>query len=215
MIVTYIGHSCFSVEKDGYRIVFDPYEDGSVPGLTNVREEANMVICSHEHFDHNARGNVQIVDGGECPFEIMQIETYHDGEKGASRGSNTITVVDDGESKLAHFGDLGCDIGEDMDADDIELLKNLDVILVPVGGTYTINPKEAAELIEMLEPRIALPMHYRSNIFGFGFDNIAEENEFYDEAEAVAKLHDSVLDSEAKPFVRVNALRPRNMKPVK
>ena len=124
-------------------------------------------------------------------------------------------MVDDGESKLAHFGDLGCDIGEDMDADDIELLKNLDVILVPVGGTYTINPKEAAELIEMLEPRIAIPMHYRSNIFGFGFDNIAEENEFYDEAEAVAKLHDSVLDSEAKPFVRVNALRPRNMKPVK
>lgn len=81
MKITWIGHSCFKVEKDGFTIMLDPYEDDSVPGLTPVREKANMVLCSHEHGDHNARNLIEMVDDAENPFHIDVIDTYHDDAK--------------------------------------------------------------------------------------------------------------------------------------
>lgn len=73
MKITWIGHSCFKIEEGGYRIILDPYEDNSVPGLGPVRETAEAVLCSHEHGDHNARKRVTLVSGGESPFTVTKI----------------------------------------------------------------------------------------------------------------------------------------------
>ena len=83
--ITWIGHSCFKIEADGFAIVTDPYEDGSVPGIGPVREQANLVLASHEHFDHNARQLVKVVEAADCPFRITEIATWHDEVQGAKR----------------------------------------------------------------------------------------------------------------------------------
>ena len=85
MKITWIGHSCFKIEEGGHSIVIDPYDDNYVPGLKPVRESAQVVLASHEHGDHNARNRVTLVPGGEGPFTITKIETYHDPEGKRSR----------------------------------------------------------------------------------------------------------------------------------
>ena len=78
MNITWIGHSCFKIESDGYIVITDPYEDGYVPGLKPLRESADMVLCSHEHGDHNARSLVSVREGRVCPFTVEKIETWHE-----------------------------------------------------------------------------------------------------------------------------------------
>ena len=163
MIITWIGHSCFKIEKDGFSIVFDPYQDGYVPGLKPVREEADIVICSHEHGDHNARNRVELKDEGVCPFIITTLDSYHDDKDGTLRGENRITILDDGVIRVAHFGDQGC-----MPADElIEELMDIDVALIPVGGHYTIDGNEAAEIVKRINAKTIIPMHFRDEKFGF------------------------------------------------
>ncbi len=163
MKITWIGHSCFKIDSKGYVVILDPYEDGSVDGLKPVREEANLVLCSHEHGDHNGRSCISMREGVSSPFTIERIETYHDDKKGAQRGPNTIHVLDDGECRVAHFGDLGCALSVEQE----EKLQNLDVALIPVGGFFTIDAKQARETVERIQPRIVVPMHFRSGNFGF------------------------------------------------
>ena len=107
MKITWIGHSCFKIEEGGYSIVIDPYDDNYVPGLKPVRESTQVVLASHEHGDHNARNRVTLVPGGEGPFTITKIETYHDPEKGALRGRNTIHVFSAGgkRSRISAISD--------------------------------------------------------------------------------------------------------------
>ena len=90
-----------------------------------------MVLCSHEHGDHNAKDLVEIKEGKSCPFTITTIETFHDEVKGAKRGPNTIHIIDDGKVRIAHLGDLGCELEEGQ----IEQLKGLDVCLIPWVAT--------------------------------------------------------------------------------
>ena len=117
MKITWIGHSCFKIEEGGYSIVIDPYDDNYVPGLRPVRESANEVLCSHEHGDHNARKRVKPVVGAASPFTVTKIETYHDPQRGALRGPNTIHILSAGGKRIAHFGDLGCALTpEQLDA---------------------------------------------------------------------------------------------------
>lgn len=164
MKITWLGHSCFKVESGGYGVVLDPYEDGSVPGCLPVRETADAVLCSHEHFDHNFRGGVTLVDSGRPAMRVEVIDTWHDDREGALRGSNKIHILDDGEVRIAHLGDLGCELDEAQK----EQLTGLDAVLVPVGGYYTIDAAQARRLIDGIAPRVTVPMHYRGD--GFGFD---------------------------------------------
>lgn len=173
MNITWIGHSCFKIEKDGYVIVTDPYEVGSVPGLKDVDEQANMVLCSHEHFDHNARKLVQLTAAEKNPFTVTQIDTYHDDEKGAKRGPNTIYILDDGEMKTVHFGDLGCE----LEPEQLDMLKGIDVALVPVGGFFTIDAAQAANLVKQIQPKVVIPMHFKSEAFGFDIIGSVEQFE--------------------------------------
>lgn len=207
MEITWIGHSCFKIEKNGYSIITDPYEDGYVPGLKPLREHANMVLCSHDHGDHNARSKVKIEEGGACPFSITKIETWHDDVKGAKRGRNTIHIISDGKTRVAHLGDLGCDLEEDQ----IMQLKGVDVCLIPVGGFYTIDGRQAADLAYELQPKIVIPMHYRDDRAGFGFDAIAEVDDFVEQMDSVYTSSESTFSTEHCPEAQVLILKPRDL----
>ena len=130
MKLTYIGHACFKLEDRGYTVIFDPYENGYVPGYSDVHEAADLVLCSHGHSDHNAAHIIEKNEGGTNPFQITEIATWHDDAQGTLRGNNVIRVLDNGEYRIAHFGDLGCELTEEQK----EQLKGLDVAMIPVGG---------------------------------------------------------------------------------
>ena len=156
------GHACFTLETDLGSVVFDPYQDHYVPGLTPIRPAADLVLCTHEHRDHGAR-EVVTLTGNTPAFSVESLDTYHDPEQGALRGTNTVYIVSAEGMRLAHVGDLGC-----MPApEQVERLRGVDVLLVPVGGFYTIDAAQAMELVQAVNPRIVVPMHYRSDTFGY------------------------------------------------
>ncbi|MDO4326853.1 MAG: MBL fold metallo-hydrolase [bacterium] len=209
MKIEWIGHSCFKVESGGYSIITDPYSEGSVPGLAPVKEEANLILCSHEHGDHNARTCVTVKETPEnavCPFQITKIETYHDEVKGAKRGPNVIHILDDGENKVAHFGDLGCE----LEPEQLEKLKGLDVALIPVGGFYTIDAVQAADLVRQIKPRIVVPMHYRSEADAFGFQVIGTVDTFTECMRSVMTCFRSEIESIYEYDAQVIVLQPKN-----
>ncbi len=204
MKLTWIGHSCFIIEKDGYTVIIDPYEDGSVPGLPPMRETANMVLCSHGHADHNAVDVVKIEESDDCPFTITTIDTYHDDTQGSQRGPNRIHIFEDGETKVVHLGDLGCELTPEQ----AELVSGADVMMIPVGGFFTIDAEQAAEVIEETQPRVAIPIHYRDDLMGFGYNEIGTVDEFIDLMEDVTILPASEIDSADKQLTQVVILKP-------
>lgn len=173
--IKWLGHSCFAVECKNYRIVLDPFEPGSVPGLLSVREEADLVLCSHEHFDHNYRAGVVVSEQpGESPFRVTALSSYHDDQQGALRGKNTIFLLEAEGMGIVHFGDIGCMPGELV----LEKLRGADAVMIPVGGHYTVNAAEAQAILDEIRPRVVIPMHYRSD--AFGFDVLGTVDEYLD-----------------------------------
>lgn len=162
MKLTWNGHSCFTLETAQGSVVFDPYKDNYVPGLAPMKLAADLVLCSHNHNDHGAR-EVVCLSGQDTTLQVDTIATFHDPKQGALRGLNTIHIVTAEGMRLAHLGDLGCE----LEPEQKELLKDLDVLLIPVGGFYTIDAKQAHALVQELNPRIVVPMHYRSDTFGY------------------------------------------------
>ncbi|MCC8164199.1 MAG: MBL fold metallo-hydrolase [Lachnospiraceae bacterium] len=208
MKITWIGHSCFKIEKEDYAIVVDPYEDGSVPGLKPVRENADLVLCSHEHADHNFRGGVTLSGRTKMPFSIEKVSTWHDEVKGAKRGNNQIFIIDDGENRIAHLGDLGCELMPDQ----LQKLRNLDAVMIPVGGFYTIDARQAAELVRRLKPRIVIPMHYRSDRDQYGYDVIGTVDEFTELMDSVTTIPGSEIETASALRAQVVVLQPKNRK---
>ena len=146
--ITWHGHSCFKIEDEGFSIVIDPYLDGKVPGLKNLRLEASSVICSHDHDDHGYVEAVTIVDTDkESPFDLTLVACPHDDEGGMKRGMNMIHVLDNGSLRIAHFGDIGCPLNDAQR----EKIGKLDVAMLPVGGFFTMEPDGIEELIEQLK----------------------------------------------------------------
>ena len=203
MRITWIGHSCFRLESGGYSLVIDPYEDGSVDGLGNVREEASAVLCTHGHGDHSFRDGVEIVRTSAAPFSVETIHSFHDDKEGSLRGRNEIYIISDGSAKVAHLGDLGCY------PPDCDKLRNLDVLLIPVGGFFTIDGATAAAIVKDLQPRIAIPMHYRSVEKGFGFDVLSTADGFLSFFDEVKKLDGSSIDT-SDNLKGIVVLNPRN-----
>ena len=164
--LTWHGHSCFTLEENGYAIVLDPYADGYVPGFGPLRLTADAVLCSHGHDDHNAAQCVRInsdASGKACPFRVTEIHSWHDDAQGAKRGNNIIRIFDDGQYRIAHMGDIGCPPTRDQK----DLLKNIDVMLMPVGGFFTMEPADVHALVQELTPRMLVPMHYSGKDFGY------------------------------------------------
>ncbi|MGE4277274.1 MAG: MBL fold metallo-hydrolase [Lawsonibacter sp.] len=171
MNVIWNGHSCFTLESEDGSVVFDPYQDGAVPGLAPLRLTADAVLCSHEHRDHGARSAVTLT-GRSPSFHLTTLSTFHDPEGGALRGPNTIHILSSEGLRIAHLGDLGCPLTEEQ----LGLLQGLDALLIPVGGYYTIDVAQAQALVQQLNPRVVIPMHYRSDTFGY--DVIARLDDF-------------------------------------
>ncbi|MCI5773994.1 MAG: MBL fold metallo-hydrolase [Erysipelotrichaceae bacterium] len=208
MKITWIGHSCFKIEKDGYIIIIDPYEDDSVPGYRPIKQKAHLVLCSHEHSDHNYRQAIEILPAQSSPFTITTIATYHDDQQGSLRGSNNIHIMQDGKYKIAHLGDLGCELEPSAKM----LLQDLDVLLIPVGGTYTLDYKQALALIDDLRPNITILMHYRDDIKGFGFEEIATCAQIKTLKDNVIVLNDTTLDLTTQHFnEQILILSPQNI----
>lgn len=165
MIIDWLGHSCFKVTlKSGMVILFDPYD--STVGYTQQDVEADVVVISHDHFDHNdlshVKGDYTVVDSegtqqfGEVTFE--GIKTWHDHSCGKHRGENLVFKMTVRGMTLCHLGDLGCI----PDAAVMEKLKGTDILLIPVGGNYTIDAKEALTICDEIAPNIIIPMHFKT-----------------------------------------------------
>ena len=174
MKITYIGHACFVVENNaGGKIATDPYKKGSVPGLSAPDIEADEVICSHGHADHNAYDEVSApAEPWDGDFEIRTFKTFHDDKMGILRGRNNINMFTIDGLRFVHMGDIGCNISDTQ----IDDLKGCDVLMIPVGGFYTINARQAFGILIDLQPRAVIPMHYRG--VNFGYKEIAGREEF-------------------------------------
>ena len=161
MKLTWLGHACFAVEQDGYRIVLDPFTE--VPGHPDTDTAAHAVLCSHGHFDHCAVEGVELLEARENPFTVRTVETCHDDQGGALRGPNTVHILTAGGITVTHLGDLGHALTEAQ----IEAIGPVDGILIPVGGTYTLDAEGAKAVCESLNPKWMVPMHYRHGERGF------------------------------------------------
>ncbi len=170
--LTWYGHACFKIECGGHSLVMDPYRD--VTGYPKLNLSAGTVMASHmQHDDHNAFDMVTITDEkGESPFRTETVDCFHDREGGSLRGKNKITIIEAGGKRIAHMGDLGHTLSEEQ----IAAVGKCDVMLIPVGGYFTVDAGEAKQIVDATDPIVVIPMHYRSG--SYGYDVIAEPDEF-------------------------------------
>ncbi|TMC56066.1 MAG: MBL fold metallo-hydrolase [Chloroflexi bacterium] len=167
MEITWLGHSCFRMRGREGIVVTDPFSKEA--GYDWSRPRADIVTISHPHDNHNqpqrVAGDPKVISGpGEYEISnifVTGIGSYHDNKKGSDRGANTIYLIEFEDLKVCHLGDLG-HVPSEAQA---EALSGLDVLLVPVGGVTTINAAQAAEVVSLLEPRIVIPMHYKTKAF--------------------------------------------------
>jgi L-ascorbate metabolism protein UlaG (beta-lactamase superfamily) len=165
MKIVYNGHACFSIETSSGTIVTDPFGE-EIPYPVG-RLKGDIVTVSHEHFDHNAikrvEGNPHIIRNlGEYSFsgvKIKGVSAFHDKNRGKQRGQITIFVIEAEGMRLCHLGDLG----ELLNEEQIKAIGNIDILFVPTGGFFTIEPEEAQKVVKQINPYIAIPMHYRTN----------------------------------------------------
>jgi L-ascorbate metabolism protein UlaG (beta-lactamase superfamily) len=178
MIITYHGHSCFKLKGKRGTVITDPYD--AYVGFSPSGLTADIVTVSHQHKDHNAVDKVKGTEAHpkpfliDCPgeYEVGGISVfgermYHDASQGVERGENTVFTILLDELRVCHLGDLGHALTEEQ----VEKIGLVDVLFIPVGGVFTLNPEQAIEAIRKIEPSIIIPMHYRTpehdlNVFG-------------------------------------------------
>lgn len=163
MEIKYLGQSSFFIKTDKTKIVTDPFDPKKV-GLKFAKTEADIVTVSHGHYDHNylagIGGEPVVLDiAGEFEkngVRIFGYNSYHDKKKGEERGENILFKFKSEGMDILHCGDLGFIPDDNF----IDQLGTIDILMVPVGGFYTIDANEAAELVKKVEPSIIIPMHY-------------------------------------------------------
>ena len=173
MKLTWYGHSCFMIESRAGRVVFDPYADGSVPGLTLKPLTADLVLCSHGHADHAGEDKVTLT-GEQTDYTVETLGCWHDDANGQKRGENLIRIVSGGGARVCHLGDVGHMLSKGQ----IKAIGHVDALLIPVGGFYTIDAATARELADAIDAQLVIPMHYRGE--GFGYDVIETVQPFLD-----------------------------------
>jgi L-ascorbate metabolism protein UlaG (beta-lactamase superfamily) len=166
MEISFIGHACFKIKGKDLTIVVDPYSPDST-GYKLPKLSADVVLTTHDHKDHNFVEGVsdhRMVINGAGEYElseafVMGIDTYHDEKSGEERGKNTIYLIDIDGFTVLHLGDLGHELSKQT----LEKLSDVDVLLIPVGGNYTIDAETAVKVISSVEPGIVVPMHYKTS----------------------------------------------------
>ena len=169
--ITWHGHACFELSTNEYNIVFDPYERGYISGLKLPKLSADMVISSHRHRDHYAPDAVALT-GNEPDITLVQIPCFHDDAGGKLRGNNLVSVVETEGLRVCHMGD----IGHMLSAEQLAALGEVDVLMIPVGGYYTVDAKTAKMLCDAIKPKTVIPMHYRNG--GKGIKSLSPVDDF-------------------------------------
>jgi len=200
MKIKWLGHASFLITSDaGIKIITDPYESAYVaaggPGHDEIKETADIVTVSHEHDDHNnvaaVRGNPEVVRGAGTVevkgIRFKGIPTFHDDVGGKQKGNNTIFCFGVDGIRVCHFGDLG----HQLDDKQVAELGTIDILLIPVGGFYTIDANVATQICNKLTPKVIMPMHYKNNKCGFP---IAGVNEFLRGKKDVNQLDSSEVE---------------------
>ncbi len=167
MRIKWLGHSSFLITSStGVKIITDPYKTGGNLTYGEIKESADIVTVSHEHFDHNnaatVGGNPAVVKGTSSVdvkgIHFEAIPAFHDQKKGAERGANTIFCFEVDGMRVCHLGDLGHPLGDK----EISKIGKVDILFVPVGGFYTIDAATATDVVNKVAPRVAIPMHYKN-----------------------------------------------------
>ncbi|MBN2070624.1 MAG: MBL fold metallo-hydrolase [Candidatus Krumholzibacteriota bacterium] len=195
MILRYLGHSSFELRLgDGRKIIFDPYEAGSYDGAVGfdrITEKYDIAVVSHDHPDHASRRVIEdagsLVDSaGRVDLGGVVIESfsvYHDESSGSERGVNLVSIIEADGLRIAHLGDLGHPIS----VPDLPALEGVDVILIPVGGYFTIDARAAAAIVREFEPKIAIPMHFKTEKLGFPIAGVDNFTDLMDNVEIAGK----------------------------
>lgn len=164
MEISWLGHSCFRIKGTQASVITDPYAPDL--GYSLGQPTARMVTVSHQHSGHayvqGVGGEPKVITGpGEYEISgvfIIGMATFHDGERGKKLGKNTVYLIEVDEVSVCHLGDLGHVLASEQ----VEEIENVDVLLLPVGGVSTIDAPVAAEIVRRLEPKIVVPMHYKT-----------------------------------------------------
>jgi L-ascorbate metabolism protein UlaG (beta-lactamase superfamily) len=182
MEITYIGHSCFKIKDKTITLVIDPYDPKI--GYKLPKLSSDVVLTTHDHFDHNYIEGVSdyrlLIDGpGEYEVGgcfIYGKEVSHDEKSGGERGKVTMYLITLDGFNILHVGDLGSELSQE----DIEKIPSVDVLMIPVGGKYTIDAEKATKVISALEPSYVIPMHYKTSDLT-GIEGLTGVEEFLDE----------------------------------
>lgn len=164
MVITWLGQACFKLQSGDLAIVIDPF--AKEIGLTPPRFRSDLVLVTHSHYDHSnsesLAGDPFVISGpGEYEVKgvyIKGIETFHDEVEGKERGMNTLYKIEVEGLQIAHLGDFG---EKEMRDETLEALGDIDILMIPVGGVYTIDAERAAKIVKQIGPHIAIPMHYK------------------------------------------------------
>jgi L-ascorbate metabolism protein UlaG (beta-lactamase superfamily) len=177
MKIKYLAHASFLVTSGkGVKIITDPYTPGGGLKYKPITETADAVTISHEHGDHNnaaaIKGNPVVLrsDGEVKGIRFKAITAAHDQEKGKQRGSNILFCFEVDEVKVCHAGDLG----HVLTAEQVKALGKVDVLMIPVGGFFTIDAVQAGKVIEQLKPAVVIPMHYKTDKADFPIVGVEE-----------------------------------------
>lgn len=212
MKIQYLGHSSFKLtESTGTTIITDPYSQKV--GFAMPEVSADAVTVSHHHFDHDnvkaVGGNPQIIDK-EASYDLPGVEinafkSFHDNDGGKQRGENVIFKFRMDGLDVCHLGDLG----EECSAELIERILPVDILLIPVGGNYTIDAETAKEYVDRLMPEVVIPMHYRVKDLKVDIEKLDDFTDLFDE-EAVEEYEQSEIElsrNDLKGDTRIIVLR--------
>ncbi len=196
MKIKWLGHAAFLITAEsGTRIITDPYICNDKVRYGDIKEAADIVTTSHNHSDHNnvaaVKGSPKVLkDAGTAEvkgIEFTSIPSFHDESRGEKRGPNLIFCFDVDDIRVCHLGDLGHKLG----AKETSQIGKVDVLLLPVGGFYTIDAAVATEVARQLAPRVVIPMHFKNDSCEYP---IASVEEFLKGKDNVARLKTSEIE---------------------
>jgi len=166
MKIKWLGHASFLITSDtGAKIITDPYATGGGLSYGEITESADIITVSHEHADHNNIAAVRVKG-----IEFKGIASHHDETGGRQRGNNIMFCFEVDGIEICHLGDLGHQLSDKQASD----LGEIDILLIPVGGYYTIDAKVATQVCNQLKPKVIIPMHFKNNKCGFPITGVDE-----------------------------------------
>ena len=216
MKIQWYGHASFLITSDdGTKIITDPYEPGAYDGgiaYKPIDDAADIVTVSHDHADHNyvqgIKGNPVVVKGPGTHeakgISFKGIATYHDPSEGKERGENTMFVFTVDGVTLCHAGDLG----HILSPEQVKELGALDVLLLPIGGVFTLDSNEATEVMDLVKPKILVPMHFKTPGCGFPIADVEEFLKGKSSVERIEGSEFSVSKEQLPDATRIVVLKP-------